>query len=113
MTFIKISAQTAIHYAFDVHFPPLMTLIPSQHQPAFPYFLHSPRVRRKRQRLPSNLVIENPRQHTFGFHMHRTRRGFPMNANDYASVDRDSSNLDLTVPIQLLHFFSGRSYVVR
>lgn len=35
----------------------------------------------KRQRLPSNLVIENPRQHTFGFHLHRTRRAFPMNAN--------------------------------
>jgi hypothetical protein len=40
-----------------------------------------PRVCRKHQRLPSNLVIENPRQHKLGFHLHRTRRAFPMNAN--------------------------------
>jgi hypothetical protein len=86
MAFIKISAQTAIHYGFDMHFPPLITLIPSQHQPAFPYFLHRPRVRRKHQRLPSNLVIENPRQHTFGFHLRSTRRAFPMNANGYTTT---------------------------
>src|SRR5262249_34937399 len=41
------------------------------------------RVRRKRQRLPSSLVIENPRHHTSGFYLYMTRRGFPMNANDY------------------------------
>ena len=39
-------------------------------------------VRRKRQRLPSSLVIENPRQHILGFHLNMTRLGFPMNAND-------------------------------
>ena len=81
---IEISAQTAPYITvFASHFPFLVPLIPSQHQPAFPYFLHSPRVRRKHQRLPSSLVIENPRQHTFGFHLHMTRRAFPMNANGY------------------------------
>ena len=44
-------------------------------------FSIAPASAAKRQRLPSNLVIENPRQHTFAFHLHRTRRAFPMNAN--------------------------------
>jgi hypothetical protein len=64
-----------------------MSSIPKHHQPAFPYFLHNHRVRRKRQRLPSNLVIENPRQQRFGFYLYMTRRGFPMNASGYTSTE--------------------------
>jgi hypothetical protein len=40
------------------------------------------RVRRRRQRLPSSLVIENPRRSTSGFYLNMARLGFPMNAND-------------------------------
>jgi hypothetical protein len=42
MPSIDISVHTAIRYGFDAHFPLLMTLTTSQHQPAFPSFLHNP-----------------------------------------------------------------------
>jgi len=44
------------------------------------------RVPRKRQRLPSNLVIENPRQHTSAFYLYMARCGFPMNASGYSTT---------------------------
>ena len=47
------------------------------------------RVRRKRQRLPSSLVIENPRRSTPRFYFNMARLGFPMNANDYTEVGTD------------------------
>src|SRR3989442_15728249 len=68
---------------FEFQLPITPNLAQPQH--AFPYFLHKTRVRRKRQRLPSSLVIENPRQQTSGFHLNMVRRGFPMNASDYTS----------------------------
>src|SRR5262245_47710809 len=63
------------------NFKPFVT---EQQQPAFPYFLHNPRVRRKRQRLPSSLVIENA---DFGNAIVFGSEAFPMNANDYTSTE--------------------------
>src|SRR5215831_8003749 len=53
-------------------------------QPAFPYFLHNLTASAaNRQRLPSSLVIENPRQSRSSFDLYMARLGFPMNANDF------------------------------
>src|SRR5262249_7805780 len=54
-------------------------------QPAFPYFLHSG-PRPPHQRLPSSLVIENPRRPTTRPDLYVTRRGFPIKASDFADI---------------------------
>ena len=38
--YFNISTETPIHCRFDLPFPFPMSLVPSPHQPAFPYFLH-------------------------------------------------------------------------
>jgi hypothetical protein len=56
--------------------------------PHSPTFSIAYRVRRKRQRLPSSLVIENADSANaigFGF------EAFPMNANDYTSTELNST----------------------
>ena len=58
------------------------------------------RVRRKRQRLPSSLVIENPRRSTPRFYFNMARLGFPMNANDITSTGN-------------LRFCAGSSFLAR
>jgi hypothetical protein len=63
-----------------------MSSVTQQHQPAFPYFLHSPPRPPHTPPAPSNLVIENPRQYRSSFHPNMTRLGFPMNANDNTST---------------------------
>src|SRR2546430_2572056 len=68
-----ISPKTGMHCPFDIPIAFLMISIPCPHQPAFWYFLHNP-PRPPQTPAASSLVIENPRQHTFGFHLNMTRQ---------------------------------------
>jgi hypothetical protein len=45
------------------------------------------RPRPQHQRLPSSLVIENPRLYRCGPGLSMARRGFPMNASDFSPTE--------------------------
>ena len=61
-----------------------------------PYFLHNLTASAANgQRLPSSLVIENPRQHTLLFNRRMPCREFPINANDYPATGTYTSQRQL------------------